>query len=197
MATPQSGTPEEAPGTGYGLGLRLLAGGSGRLVGHTGSMPGFQASLFVDRSRRTGAAVLANSTAGLRTDTIAPTLLDVLESCEPTVADPWVPVDDVPAEVADLLGVWHWGNTPILFTWDGRRLQAAQALTGERPDTWRPSADGLVGTSGYHHGEPLEAVRRADGSISHLVTSTFVLTRTPYDPEAPIPGGPPRAGESR
>jgi D-alanyl-D-alanine carboxypeptidase len=34
-------------------------------------------------------------------------------------------------------------------------------------------------------------VRRADGMISHLVCSTFVLTRTPYDPSAPIPGGAP------
>jgi hypothetical protein len=47
----------------------------------------------------------------------------------------------------------------------------------------------LVGVAGYHHGEPLTAVRRDDGSVSHLLVSTFVLTRTPYDPGAPIPGG--------
>ena len=28
-----------------------------------------------------------------------------------------------------------------------------------------------------------------DGTPSHLDLNTFVLTRTPYDPGAPIPGG--------
>jgi hypothetical protein len=50
----------------------------------------------------------------------------------------------------------------------------------------------LMGTSGYHHGEQLLPVRRADGAVGHLSCSTFVLTRTPYDPSAPIPGGVPR-----
>ena len=30
-----------------------------------------------------------------------------------------------------------------------------------------------------------------DGSVHHLECATFVYTRTPYDPGAPIPGGPP------
>ncbi len=57
MSTVRSGAAQDGLGSGYGLGLRLLPGGSGLLVGHTGSMPGFQASLFVDRVRRTGAVV--------------------------------------------------------------------------------------------------------------------------------------------
>src|SRR5204862_3341 len=36
--------------------------------------------------------------------------------------------------------------------------------------------------AGYHHGEHLQVVRRADGSVDHLVCSTFVLTREPYGP---------------
>jgi hypothetical protein len=47
----------------------------------------------------------------------------------------------------------------------------------------------LVGTSGYHHGETLQVGRGADGSVTHLVCATFVYTRAPYDPAAPIPGG--------
>ena len=47
----------------------------------------------------------------------------------------------------------------------------------------------VVGTSGYHAGEELHVVRREDGSISHLDIATFIYTRVPYDPEAPIPGG--------
>jgi D-alanyl-D-alanine carboxypeptidase len=194
MATPQSGTLAGGATSGYGLGLQLLAGGSGTLVGHNGSMPGFQSALAVDRSRRTGVVVLANSTTGVRGD-VALRLLEGLEECEPTVGPPWVPVDSVPADVDELVGVWHWGNTAHLLTWDGATLQLEQARTGARSSRFRrvPAPDGagvaFVGVSGYHHGEPLEVVRRPDGAVSHLVASTFVLTRTPYDPQVPVPGG--------
>ena len=216
MSTVQTGAMRGGLSSGYGLGLRLLPGGSGGLIGHTGSMPGFQAVLFVDRVRRTGAVVLANSTTGLRTEQVAGKLLDTLEEWEPAVPDAWEPVDEVPDEVSELLGVWHWGNTPKLFTWDGQHLEVQDPLTGERrelfalvtpgpDDAERPPglagppgpagpagpAAGFVGVTGYHHGEPLEVVRRPDGRISHLVCSTFVYTRVPYDPFAPIPGGPP------
>ena len=54
------------------------------------------------------------------------------------------------------------------------------------------SLDGrLVGVSGYHRGETLVVHRRPDGSVGHLECATFVYTRTPYDPDAPIPGGHP------
>jgi hypothetical protein len=49
----------------------------------------------------------------------------------------------------------------------------------------------VVGRSGYHAGEELRMVRRGDGSVGHLEIATFVYTREPYDPAAPIPGGPP------
>jgi CubicO group peptidase (beta-lactamase class C family) len=194
MATPQSGTLAAGVASGYGLGLRLLAGGSGTLVGHTGSMPGFQAALFVDRPRRTGAVVLANSTTGLRPEVVAPRLLAVLETCEPTIEAPWEPVASVPADVEELVGVWHWGNTPQVLSWDGTALHLEHARTGARSSRFERAEPGrtggtFVGTSGYHHGEPLEVVHRPDGTVSHLVVSTFVLTRAPYDPQAPIPGG--------
>ncbi len=195
MATPQSGTVTGGAASGYGLGLQLLAGGSGTLVGHNGSMPGFQAALAVDRRRRTGVVALANSTTGLRGE-VAVRLLEALEDCEPTIDPPWAPVASVPADVDELVGVWHWGNTPHLLTWDGDMLQLEQARTGARSSRFRrvdpkEGIGAFAGVSGYHHGEPLEVVRRPDGTVSHLVVSTFVLTRTPYDPEAPIPGGMP------
>ena len=45
MCTPRSGTARDGLALAYGLGVRLFPGGSGTLVGHTGSMPGFQAAL--------------------------------------------------------------------------------------------------------------------------------------------------------
>ena len=42
------------PALDYGLGIRLLPYAEGVLVGHTGSMPGFQACAFVDPRSKTG-----------------------------------------------------------------------------------------------------------------------------------------------
>jgi len=197
MATPQAGTANDGLSSGYGLGLRMVPGGSGVLVGHTGSMPGFQACLLVDRPRRVGAVVLANSTTGLRPDTVAVGLLDSLELSEPTVADAWVPAERVPREVAEVLGLWYWGNTARECRWDGHEVRLAPPDGSSAGSTFRLQEGALVGSSGYHHGEPLLPVRRQDGSVSHLSCSTFVLTRTPYDPCVPIPGGAPRRSPSR
>jgi CubicO group peptidase (beta-lactamase class C family) len=186
-AHPQSGDHHDALESAYGLGFQLGRGGSGMLVGHTGSMPGFLAACMVDRARRTGAVLLSNATRGLAPGGLARDLLEELETAEPSLPDPWRPTPTVPAEVADALGVWHWGNTPYALSLDDGVL-----VLGHGDDVWcrfelRDGA--VVGTTGYLAGETLHVVRRDDGSVSHLVCATFVLTRTPYDPEAPIPGG--------
>jgi CubicO group peptidase (beta-lactamase class C family) len=188
MATPQSGSLVGAAAGGYGLGLRLARGGSGMLLGHTGSMPGFLAGLFIDRRRRTGAVVLANATIGMRAEALPIDLLETLEELEPTVPDPWEPNDAVPPAVAEVLGVWHWGNTALSFCWDGAEIVVTGLGNDQEHYRFRPEADGFVGTRGYHHGELLRVVRNDDGSVNHLVCATFVYTRTPYDPDAPIPG---------
>lgn len=54
------------PADAYGLGLRVLRVGGRTMVGHTGSMPGFQATLFVDRGTREAVVALTNATTGLR-----------------------------------------------------------------------------------------------------------------------------------
>jgi D-alanyl-D-alanine carboxypeptidase len=187
---PQSGDRDDALGYAHGLGFQLHAGGSGMLVGHAGSMPGFLAGCFVDRERRAGAVVLTNATTGLVPAELVTGLLDDLERSEPTVPAPWRPTAEVPPELADALGVWHWGNTPFVFAMEGDRLVAVRA--GEEKYTFAVVDGRVVGTSGYHAGEELRVVRRPDGSVSHLDVATFIYTRTPYDPEAPIPGGHPR-----
>jgi CubicO group peptidase (beta-lactamase class C family) len=193
MCTPQSGSLAGGLTGGYGLGLRLLAGGSGTVHGHSGSMPGFLAGLFVDRVRRTAAMCLANGTSGMRTEGLPVDLLEELERSEPTVVRPWTPTAEVPDPVAEVLGLWHWGNTAQAFTYDGTALTVTSLATGNVAARFRRTDEGVfVGTSGYHHGETLRVVRNEDGSVNHLVCATFVYTRTPYDPAAPIPGGPPR-----
>ncbi|HSE70638.1 MAG TPA: serine hydrolase domain-containing protein [Nocardioidaceae bacterium] len=193
MSTPQSGSLAGGLSGGYGLGLRLLAGGSGTLVGHTGSMPGFLAGLFVDRVRRTAALCLANGTTGLRCEGLPVDLLDTLEELEPTLAEPWVPNARVPEQMEEVLGVWHWGNNAYAFCYAGGELRIAQLASGTVLHRFEPRPDGtFVGVSGYHHGETLQVHRSPDGSVSHLECATFVYTRVPYDPAAPIPGGTPQ-----
>lgn len=186
---PQSG---DSDGVGYahGLGFQLYAGGSGTLVGHTGSMPGFVATCFVDRKRRTAVVAMSNATSGMKSAAAAIRLLDVLEDSEPTVPAPWTPVTAVPDELAELLGVWHWGMTPYVFELDNEGLVVRKgAVVAYRFAV----IDGrVIGTSGHHHGEELRVLRNDDGSINHLDLRTFIFTRTPYDPAAPIPGGPPQ-----
>ena len=184
---PQSGTPEDGTKSLHGLGFQVLAGGSGTLAGHTGSMPGFLATVLVDRKRRTGGAVLANATTGYSPATLVMELLDELERNEPTIAEPWLPSPHVPDVLIGVPGVWHWGNTAIVFTMEGADLVARR--NGVELYRFRVTDDGRVmGRSGYHAGEELNVVRGPDGSIRYLDIATFIYTRTPYDPDAPIPG---------
>lgn len=195
MSTPQAGSLAGGLSGGYGLGLRLLAGGSGTLVGHTGSMPGFLAGLFVDRQRRTAAVCLANATTGLRCEGLPIDLLGELERSEPTVVPAWQPTSHVPDSVAEVLGVWHWGNTAYGFAWDGHEVVVSTLAGGTVSGRYLPQEDGtFVGTAGYHHGEVLRVGHHPDATVNHLVCATFVYTRVPYDPDAPIPGGVPGQG---
>ena len=196
MCTPRTGTARDGLALAYGLGVRLFPGGSGTLVGHTGSMPGFQAALLVDRERHAAAVVLANSTTGLASADLCRDLLDLLEHNEPRVRPAWSPPPAPSETVRRVLGVWHWGNTALGFTWDGRDVVATHLGADRAPAPyarWREVGDVLVGVSGHHHGEALQH-HRSDSGGEHLVSSTFVFTRSPYDPAAPIPGGPPDTG---
>lgn len=177
-----------APATDYGLGLRLVSVGDRTFVGHTGGMPGFQASLFVDPVARDGVAVLASSTTGLDTDAVPAALLD---GPDPAPVEPWRPTPVVPHLVEPVLGVWFWGNTAVELRWQNDGLQLRDLATATLEETFELRDGRIVGTGGYHRGETLHVVRRADGSVSHLDCATFVYTRVPYDPDVPIPGGHP------
>lgn len=186
---PQSGTPKDGLAYAHGLGFQLFPGGSGTLAGHSGSMPGFLAACLVDRRRRTGGVVLTNATVGHSPVALATTLLEDLERSEPTVARPWRPSPTLPAELTGVPGVWHWGNTPIVFVREGEELVGRRG--GLEQYRFAVRNGRIVGLSGYHAGEEMHVVRRPDGSVGHLEVATFIYTREPYDPQAPIPGGAP------
>jgi hypothetical protein len=174
MATPVAADPREGLAASYGLGLRLIADDPNLLIGHTGSMPGFLAGLFVDRVRRVGAVTLGNATYG-RVASLAPDLVRILMSHEPPIAQEWVPEPPL-AQGAELLGHWYWGNTPITISASAGILQLSGGLSTRLsplgPDLYQ-------GRDGYLAGEQLRVVRDGD-AISHLDAATFILTRTPY-----------------
>jgi CubicO group peptidase (beta-lactamase class C family) len=189
MSVVHTSTPGDALTGAYGLGLRIAVVSDRTYIGHSGSMPGFVAGLFVDREHKTAAVCLANGTEGLRAQGLPIDLLRTVEELEPTLPPAWKPHAGVPPQVMELLGLWHWGNTAFTMSYDGAGLESRLLSSGERWCTYRRDGDDrYVGTSGYHTGEVLEVQRRPDGSVSHLECATFVFTRTPYDPEAPIPG---------
>lgn len=177
------------PGQGdYGLGFRVVEAHGRRLVGHTGSMPGFLASLFVDPGTGDGSVLLTNATTGLVTDAVPARLLG--DGPVDPVA-PWTPTVRVPDALAGVPGVWFWGNTAFELRWHDERLEVHSLALQNRQDVFEVRGDRVVGVAGYHRGETLHVVRRGDGSVSHLDCATFVYTRTPYDPEVAIPGGHP------
>lgn len=173
----------------YGLGLRRLQVGERTWIGHTGSMPGFQASLFVDRATRDAVVALADATTGLRPELVPATLTGLLPA---PAASRWTPSSSpVPGEVASLLGLWFWGNTGFGFEWIDGELVARDLRTAELHERFVAGPDGWLGTEGYHRGERLLVRRGPAQEVASLECATFVYTRTPYDPGVSIPGGHP------
>jgi CubicO group peptidase (beta-lactamase class C family) len=181
--TVPAGVDSSAPGwSAYGLGLQVLRVDGRTLVGHGGSMPGFLAGVFVDREEQTGAVSLANTTTGL--DAVVFGLLEDLRAAEPRIVEPWIPA---PSPVPlDCLGVWFWGPSPYALRSVGGGLLHLGPLPGRpgRASRFMRRDDGTwVGLDGYFAGETLRIAE------DHLNLDTFLFTRTPYDPDAPVPGG--------
>jgi CubicO group peptidase (beta-lactamase class C family) len=169
------------PALDYGLGVRLVPYAAGVLAGHTGSMPGFQAAVFADPLNDVGVVALTNATTGFSGPELA---LAMLAGPTPTAMEPWVPTREVPAWVGELLGYWHWGNSAFEVRWNNQRLEWRDLARGALAEQFVRRGDRIVGLAGYHRGETLHVVRRADGSIDHLECATFVYTREPY-PDGP------------
>ncbi|MGW6703342.1 serine hydrolase domain-containing protein [Streptomyces sp. NPDC054956] len=188
-----SATPPE-PGLaefGYGLGLQLTQSGGRRLAGHTGSLPGFLAGLWLSEEDDVAAVVLANCTSGLPAATVAADLVGIVAEAEPRVPAPWRPLREADPVALELCGPWYWGTSAqaVRLTYEGF-LELGPVGGNGRSARFRPEPDGSwTGLNGYYAGESLRAVRRPDGSVSHLDLGSFVFTREPYDPQAPVPGG--------
>ncbi|MEU2712743.1 serine hydrolase domain-containing protein [Streptomyces sp. NPDC007205] len=193
MRTPAA--PAEAAdvldGAAYGLGLQIQRRDGRLLVGHSGSLPGFLANLTLSVADDVAAVVLANCTSGPLLGAVAADLVRIVAEAEPRIPEPWRPLREVDPVVLELAGQWYWGTNAFALRMTAEGLLALGPLTGSgRRARFRSNGDGTwTGLEGYFAGELLRPVRRPDGAVSHLDLGSFVFTRQPYDPEAPIPGG--------
>ncbi|MEU3981532.1 serine hydrolase domain-containing protein [Streptomyces sp. NPDC026672] len=180
-----------ADGAAYGLGMQIQHRDGRLLVGHSGSLPGFLASLTLSVEDDVAAVVLANCTSGPPISAIGADLVRIVAEAEPRIPEPWRPLREVDPAVLELAGQWYWGThgCALRVTADG--LVSLEPLSGKgRRSRFRANGDGTwTGLEGYYAGELLKAVRRPDGSVSHLDLGSFVFTRQPYDQGAPVPGG--------
>ncbi|WP_344476222.1 serine hydrolase domain-containing protein [Nonomuraea monospora] len=167
----------------FGLGLQLARTGGRRLAGHSGSMPGFLATVWAEAAEGVGVLFMANTTSGM-SGTLLTDLLDILDRYEPRLPDEWRPVPADPGLLA-LTGLWHWGPKAYTLRLLPERGLSLEPVGGAgRASRFVPQDDGTwLGLDGYYAGETLRV------AADHLDLNTFIFTRTPYDPDAPVPGG--------
>ncbi|MEV3852848.1 serine hydrolase domain-containing protein [Streptomyces sp. NPDC050095] len=191
MRTPAAPTlPSDWDAT-YGLGAQVIRRDGRTLVGHTGSLPGFVAGLWLSEEDGLVAVALANCTSGVPTGLVAADLLKIVAEAEPRMPEPWRPLPEVDVSVLELAGPWYWGTQVVALRLGTEgAVELGPVAGGGRRSRFRANGDGTwTGLDGYYAGELLRAVRRPDGSVSHLDLGSFVFTRQPYDSDAPVPGG--------
>jgi CubicO group peptidase (beta-lactamase class C family) len=192
MREPRSAPETDNWESAYGLGVQLLRRDGRMLAGHTGSMPGFVCTLWVSMEDDVGAVALANTTSGLAIGTVVADLVDIVAHREPPIPEPWRPDADLDPSLLELVGPWFWGPAGYALRLEADRHLQLTALSGKgtRDARFRPADDGTwIGLNGYFAGETFRPVRDDDGRLTHLDIGSFVFTRAPYDPDAPIPGG--------
>lgn len=191
MRTPAAAPAGEDWGPGYGLGVQLLRRDGRLLAGHTGSMPGFLAALWVSVEDGVGALVLTNATSGPQVSTAAADLVAIVADNEPRFPVPWRPRSSADPALLALTGPWYWGTTPFVLRVGADRDVELAALDGRgRGARFRAEPDGTwTGLDGYYAGETLRVVNGTDGEVRHLDLGSFVFTREPYDAAAGVPGG--------
>jgi CubicO group peptidase (beta-lactamase class C family) len=188
MRTPASPPGDDAWAGGYGLGLQLFRHGGRVLYGHSGSMPGFLAALCVSPSDGVAGIALANATSGPDISGIAIDLATIVADREPRFPARWQPLPEVDQSLLALTGPWYWGpRAYVLRLLAGRAVELGPATGRGRASRFRAEPDGTwTGLDGYYTGETLRLVRGADGTADHLDLGSFIFTRTPYEPGAPL-----------
>ncbi len=182
MCEPQVLMDRERWTAAMGLGFFLVRSGTRTYAGHTGGMPGHITALFTDREARTGGMALTNS--GTTTDIagLALRLADHVTEHEPVEPPPWRPGTAVPAELADLVGLWWSEGSPFAFTVRQGRLEARAPDQPEHVPSslFDPvSTDVFRTVAGRENGELLRVTRDAEGRPTKMSWATYLVTREP------------------
>src|ERR671935_4197 len=167
---------------GWGLGVMLLREGDRIFVGHGGAMPGFRAGLAVSPKERSGAVVLANTSAGFKTEELLRKVATKVADAYPAEPQPWHPSAEVPTDLEPLLGRWWSEGQELVIHYRDGRLEArdASAPASAPPAIFEPDGtDRFRGVSGPEEGELLEIIRDGNGDVVKLYWATYPLTRQP------------------
>ncbi len=134
----------------YGLGMQLARFGGRSLAGHTGSMPGFLATLWVSADDGLAGITLANATSGPDLASVTADLIALVADREPRVRRPWRPLTEVDPELLGLTGLWYWGAAPFARATEGRTGTSSSAgcaaRDGRRASAPRRTAPGPAST---------------------------------------------------
>ena len=192
MCTPDSPSGDDAWAGGYGLGLQLFRHDGRVWYGHSGSMPGFLASLCVSPADGIGGIALANATSGPDIAVIAIDLAAIVADHEPRVPGRWQPLPEVDQALLALTGLWYWGPRPyVLRLLPDRGLELSPATGRGRASRFRAEPDRTwTGLDGYYTGETLRLVPGPDETVDHLDLGSFIFTREPYELGAPLAARP-------
>ena len=187
MRAPASPPGDDVWASGYGLGLQLFRHDGRVLYGHSGSMPGFLATLCVSPADGLAGIALANATSGPDITAISVDLVTIVADNEPRVPVRWKPLGEVDQALLVLTGLWYWGPRPyVLRLLADRGLELSPVAGRGRASRFRAEPDGTwTGLDGYYAGETLRLVRGANDTVDHLDVGSFVFTREPYDLYAP------------
>ena len=177
---------------GWGLGLMLHRRGDRLLVGHDGAMPGFLASMVVDRASTLGVVALTNTSRAADPGSLALDLATEVLDGDPQPRPTWRPGAPVPADVEGLLGPWWSEGVEHLLSWrcgadpgvDGAEaghLESALAhAPARRPAVLRrDGADRWRVVTGREQGELMRVVRDGAGDPTRLYWATYPMTRRP------------------
>jgi hypothetical protein len=192
MRAPAAPPGDQAWAGGYGLGFQLFRRDGGVLYGHSGSMPGFLATVCVSQADGIAGVALANATSGPDVTGVAVDLARIVADREPRPPARWKPMPDADQALLALTGPWYWGPRPYLLRLlPERGLELSPVSAAGRASRFRAQPDGTwTGLDGYYAGETLRVVRDPHGAADHLDLGTFVFTREPYQPGAPMAARP-------
>ncbi len=166
----------------FGLGFMLVRSRDKVYVGHTGGMPGHITGLFTHRGTGTGGLVLMNSDASPDPAAFATELAGHVIEHDPAEPEAWRPGSAVPAELADLVGIWYSEGNPFVFSVRQGRLEArAQGLPEHKPSSVfeRVDDDLYRTTCGREAGELLRVTRDAQGRVVKMNWATYLVAREP------------------